>query len=82
MGRFVKAGIVLIPAIVYLVIRELLFEIVFGSAVDWIRDRDGVVVDFIAWRWSSLLISVILLALTGLVVAYWDNLSQRLPVRV
>lgn len=53
---------------------QLAAEIVFGSAADWLKGHSGVVGDFLAWRWSVIIITMALLAATGLLMLSWESL--------
>ena len=44
---------------VTLVAKELVLELVFGSAADWLKSNLWIVGDFLAWRWSGLALGFI-----------------------
>lgn len=60
----------------FIAVRELLFELVFGSVADWFKDNLGFFGDFIAWRWST---AVIAAALVIVVAVGWELLDRWKP---
>lgn len=40
------------------VVRELTLEIIFGSAVNWLRGNLGLAGDFLGWRWSGIVMAL------------------------
>lgn len=65
--------VALLPCAAYIAVRELLFELVFGSAADWFKDNLGLFGDFIAWRGST---PIIAFALVIVVVMGWSLLDR------
>lgn len=59
--------------------RELLFELVFGNTATWLQSNLWVVGDFLAWRWSSLLVGIGAAAITAWAMhRFWPaNLSEQ-----
>lgn len=71
--RWRRPALIMLPSLAYLVIRELILELVFGSAGDWIKQNAGLFGDFIAWRWSS----VIIAGLAALAIAVAWELYEK-----
>lgn len=63
--------------------RNLILDILFGSAGEWTKENTGVVGDFIDWRWSPLAVSLVALVAYVLAVVRWNQIAsfvvQRLP---
>lgn len=49
-----------ISSVITLVAKELALELVFGSAADWLKSNLWILGDFLAWRWSGLVLGLIL----------------------
>lgn len=68
-SRFVRAHRVLagatLVAVGLAVLKELALELAFGSAADWIKANAGLVGDFLAWRWSTLILAIAAAVGTG-----------------
>ena len=76
MARIQKAVVAMTPTALYLFIKELLLEVFFSEAADWLKSNTDVAGDFIGWQWSTLIISIILMIVGGLIVGYGDRLTS------
>jgi hypothetical protein len=59
------------------VVRELVLELVFGSAADWIKANAGLGGDFLAWRWSTLILAIVVAAGTAWIL---NTVLNRSPI--
>ena len=81
MSGFVRAHPVFagatLAAVGVAVVRELVLELVFGSAADWIKANASLAGDFLAWRWSTLAIAIVVAAGTAWIL---NTVLKRSPI--
>lgn len=81
MSGFVRAhpvfAVATLAGVGVAVVKELVLELVFGSAADWIKGNAGLAGDFLAWRWSTLPLAIVVAAGTAWVL---NRVLQRSPI--
>ena len=66
-----------VTGVAVFLLRELMVELIFGSATDWLKQNLWIVGDIIAWRLSGVVAAAIIIGM-GLLYLVWDSWQSRL----